>query len=165
MEAITMAEEMTVEQLSKAQRAEASERLRILEGMGLDPSVRRAFDERGLICFDGVLDSVLGAMRVKCLMQEDFPTSRGGEPLMRPVAAFEDRFGALVYFATHEWTSFGEILDLFYVGQDVEAWEEDRELLRSNRAYVKACNLDDDMMSDIGVICFEVSEGGLVRTA
>lgn len=57
------------------------------------------------------------------------------------------------------------MLDLFYVSQDAEEWEDDRAMLSERRAYVKACNLDDDMMSDIGVICFEVSEGGLVRTA
>ena len=41
-----------------------------------------------------------------------------------------------------------------------------RILLRMEmHSFVKVCNLDEDMMSDIDVICFEVSEGGLVRTA
>ena len=165
MEATTMAEPTTGERLRALQREEASARLGILEGMGLDPSARRAFDEGGRICFDGTVDSVFGPVRLKCLMQEDFPASRADEPLMRQVRAFEEKFGALVFFATHEFLPFGEVLDLFYVSQDAEEWEDDRAMLSERRAYVKACNLDDDMMSDIGVICFEVSEGGLVRTA
>lgn len=165
MEETAMVEPTTGERLRALQRAEASARLRILEGMGLDPSARKAFDEEGRISFDGAVDSVFGVVRLKCLMQEGFPSSRAGDPLMRSVKAFEEKFGALVFFATHEFLPFGEVLDLFYVSPDAEEWEDDRAMLSERRAYVKACNLDDGMMSDIGVICFEVSEGGLVRTA
>lgn len=148
-----------------AQREEASARLGILEGMGLDPGARRAFEKNGRICFDGTVETVHVTARLKCLLADDFPTSLSGRPLLDVAAEFEAKTGALVYFATHELTPFGEILDLFYVSPDDEGdWPEERRMLSEGLAYVKACNLDDDMMSDIGVIGFEVSEGGIART-
>lgn len=166
MECSALMERKAETSFAATQQEEASARLGILEGMGLDPSARRAFDKDRRICFDGAVETVIGTVRLKCLLADDFPTSRSGRPLLDLAAEFEAKTGALVYFATHEFTAFGEILDLFYVSPDDEGdWSEEREMLAEGLAYVKACNLDDDMMSDVGVIGFEVSEGGIARTA
>ena len=165
MEGSALTERKAEKGFAAAQQAEASARLGILEGMGLDPSAKRAFDEGRRICFDGAVDTVLGAVRLKCLLAGDFPTSRSGKPLFDEVAEFEAKTGALVYFATHEFTAFGELLDLFYVSPDEEDdWGEERRMLSEGLAYAKVCNLDDDMMSDFGMIGFDVSEGGIART-
>lgn len=163
-EAITM-EEMTEEELRAAQREEALVRLETLERMGMHPNVRAEFEADGTVNYSERQNLGFGAMGILYWMENDTARSRSGKAFSALVREFEEAFGALVYHATHELTGFGEIIDLFYVSRDVGEWEDDRELLGEKRAYVKACNLDDDMMSDIGVICFEVSGGGLVRTA
>ena len=39
------------------------------------------------------------------------------------IREIEKEHNILVYHATHEHTMFGEMLDLFYVGNDEEEWE------------------------------------------
>lgn len=144
--------------LKTLQREEAIARLEILEKKGLHPNVLREFkasgrvnySERvnfaGLVC--GVLYWLDGEERYASVVQE-----------------FEEEHGALVYHLTHERTSFGELIDLFYISREQDEWELDREDLNNGYALSYVHNFaDPDFLSEFGGISYTVSGGGLVRT-
>lgn len=81
------------------------------------------------------------------------------------VAEFEQEHNALVYHVIHDFTGFGELLTFFYVSDDDEEWEYDREDLKAGYACAYVKNLTDDMCSEFGSVCFKQQFGGLVRTA
>ena len=81
------------------------------------------------------------------------------------VSEFEQEYDSLVYHVIHNFTEFGELLTLFYVSDDEEEWEYDREDLKNGYACAYVKNLSDDMCSEFGAICFRQQFGGLIRTA
>ena len=81
------------------------------------------------------------------------------------VLDFEAEHDALVYHVIHDFTGFGELLTFFYVSDDDEEWEYDREDLKAGYACAYVKNLTDDMCSEFGSVCFKQQFGGLVRTA
>lgn len=81
------------------------------------------------------------------------------------VSDFEAEHDALVYHVIHDFTGFGELLTFFYVSDDDEEWEYDREDLNAGYACAYVKNLTDDMCSEFGSVCFKQQFGGLVRTA
>lgn len=81
------------------------------------------------------------------------------------VSDFEAEHDALVYHVIHDFTGFGELLTFFYVSDDDEEWEYDREDLKAGYACAYVKNLTDDMCSEFGSVCFKQQFGGLVRTA
>lgn len=81
------------------------------------------------------------------------------------VSDFEAEHDALVYHVIHDFTGFGELLAFFYVSDDDEEWEYDREDLKAGYACAYVKNLTDDMCSEFGSVCFKQQFGGLVRTA
>ena len=81
------------------------------------------------------------------------------------VLDFEAERDALVYHVIHDFTGFGELLTFFYVSDDDEEWEYDREDLKAGYACAYVKNLTDDMCSEFGSVCFKQQFGGLVRTA
>jgi len=146
-------------------RAEAVKRIGILEKMGLHPNVRRDFADGELVNYSE--RAAFGPLDCGILFwaTNDTAVSRAGVKFADVIAAFEKEFGAVVYHATHEFTNFGELLDLFYVSRHDEEWERDRIDLELKRPFVYARNLDDGILSDLGCIGIEVSGGGVIRTA
>ena len=83
----------------------------------------------------------------------------------RLVKEFEDEHGALVYHATHEYTTFGECLDLLIVSKYEDEWERDRDELMQGYAFAWVINLDYPEFSEFGTIGIKCSGGGIIRTA
>jgi len=148
------------------QVAEAARRLRILEKKGLHPNVRADFERDGLVNYSE--RTRLGKSDpygVLYWVTNDTATSSTGKAFADVIAEFEQQYNALVYHATHEYFTFGECLDLFYVSQHEEEWESDRDDLDDGISYVYAANLSVDDFSEIGAIRFSVVLGGLIRTS
>lgn len=86
------------------------------------------------------------------------------------IRTFEEDHNAVVYHATHEHTEFGELLDLLYVSQYCEEWDDDKDELKdldNGEAYVYAyvLNLTDPDCSELGSIGITRKNGGIIRTA
>ena len=79
------------------------------------------------------------------------------------IEKFEEKWDAVVYHCTHEYTIFGELLDMFYVSKHEEEWERDRDELADGYLIAYCENLSDPWCSEIGSIRFGVSGGGLIR--
>jgi len=80
----------------------------------------------------------------------------------RIVREFEERHHALVYHVIKNYTEFGLMYSLLYVGRKPEDWDEDRRDLEEG--YALAMVTDGGMIGEIGTIGFASSGGGLVRT-
>lgn len=137
-------------------KAEALKRLERLEAMGLHPNVRREFEDGVLNYSDRVsfCGAPMGALYWLA----------GEKRFAEAVAEFEDEYACTAYHATHEHTEFGELLTVFYVGENKEEWELDWEDLDVQHACCYVVNLDAPFLSEFGGVGFRVSGGGLVRT-
>lgn len=141
------------------QRHEAIVRLRILEGKGLMPEVRRDFENGRVMWSERVVIPGLGANGILYHLDEN-------PKFEKIIRDFEADTDSLVYHATHEVFEFGEVLDIFYVSKYEEEWlTQDREDLEDGYSLVFAANLTSDWLSEYGTIAFEARGGGLVRNA
>lgn len=70
-----------------------------------------------------------------------------------------------VYHLIHSLTDFGELYNIFYVGTDKEEWEQDKEDLRENYAFVYVYNKTDNWCSEFGTIGIRKNIGGLIRVS
>ena len=147
------------------QLEEAVARLEILTNMGLHPDVLDQFRESGRVFYSDRNPMFGVPVGVLFWVDNDTATSDTGTSFTEVIAAFEERFNAVVYHATHERFTFGEVLDLYYVSEYEEEWPRDRADLAAGHAFVYAANLTDDFMSDLGTIAFRIAGGGLLRTA
>lgn len=82
---------------------------------------------------------------------------------MEQVAWLEENLGMLVYQATVEHSIMGDLLDLFVVTGEREAWEAEREALRRGSARAWVAALDMPASSAWFDVDFEVIDGALVR--
>lgn len=73
--------------------------------------------------------------------------------------------GYKVYHLIHNLTDFGELYNIFYVGTDKEEWEEEREDLKQNYAFVYVYNKTDNWCSEFGTIGIRRNIGGLIRVS
>lgn len=71
--------------------------------------------------------------------------------------------GYKVYHLIHNITKFGELYDIFYVSTDEEEWEQDKEDLKRNYAFVYVYNESADWCSEFGSIGIKKNIGGLIR--
>lgn len=71
--------------------------------------------------------------------------------------------GYKVYHLIHNITDFGELYNIFYVGTDKEEWEQDKQDLRENYAFVYVYNNTDNWCSEFGTIGIRQNIGGLIR--
>lgn len=144
--------------MSEKQRVEAASRLRMLEGMGLHPNVLRDFEDAGRVNYSEGAFTPWEPVGILYWLD--------GSPELESAAThFEEERGALVYHALLSRTSMGRMLALLYVSRDEEEWGMDRDDLVEGRACAYVYNLDDLQLSEYGGIAFEVSGGGIVRTA
>lgn len=84
------------------------------------------------------------------------------------VKQIEEKYGILVYHITHEYTEFGELLDLMCVSSYEEGWSYEREDLDNKNgnefySFCYALNLDYPEFSEFGTVVMREGSGGLVR--
>lgn len=143
----------------ETQKEEAVKRLEILKSKGLMPCVKRAFDTKKQTIYYSEFNGLGGALY--------FFNETGGakQEWIDLVKKFEEDYGALVYHITHEYTSFGELLDLFFVSKYEEEWNYDRNDLYNGYSYAYVINLSEPLFSEFGTIGYKTFGGGLIRTA
>lgn len=83
--------------------------------------------------------------------------------LEKKVKELEKTYGFRVFHATHEYTEFGECLDLLIVSKYEEEWENDREMLDDGYVFSYVINLTTPWCSEFGDIAVKELAGGLVR--
>ena len=143
----------------ETQKEEAVKRLEILKSKGLMPCVKRAFDTKKQTIYYSEFNGLGGALY--------FFNETGGakQEWIDLVKKFEEDYGALVYHITHEYTSFGELLDLFFVSKYEEEWNYDRNDLYNGYSYAYVINLSEPSFSEFGTIGYKTFGGVLIRTA
>ena len=141
-------------------KAEAVKRLEFLrENKGLMYPVVRSFNKKNPDLYYSERSPLGGILY---WFRED---NNVNPEWIKLVKDFEEESGELVYHITHEYTSFGELLDLFIVSDDEDYWEEERERLYDGYAYCYVINLTEPSFSEYGTIGYKVLGGGIVRTA
>lgn len=81
------------------------------------------------------------------------------------VEEFEKEHDCVVYHIIESNTSFGNLLNVFYVSRNTDEWEMDNDLIESKCQCVYVKNLTDEMCSEFGYINYANALGGLIRTA
>ena len=81
------------------------------------------------------------------------------------VEKVEKEKNVLVYHATHSFTEFGELLNLFVVSKYKEEWDFEKEDLKQGIAFCYVVNLDEELFSEFGSIGFKGKFGGITRIA
>lgn len=144
-------------------KREASNRLDILRAQGLMGCVTRKFNKKKSELYYSER-CPMGKITMGALY---YFNDMGGakDEWLELVKQFEEKHNATVYHITHEITSFGELLDLFYVSDNQEEWIYDRADLRDFETLAYVINLDAPDCSEFGVINYRVYGGGVVRTA
>ena len=79
------------------------------------------------------------------------------------VKEFEAETGYMVYHAQLTYTEFGDLLSLFFVGEENE-WEQEREDLANGQSCCKVINLNEPRFSEMGYIGIQPAMGGVTRT-
>lgn len=80
------------------------------------------------------------------------------------IADFEAEYHTLVYHANLVHTrELGDLLSLFYVSNNLEEWEMDRDDIKENFALVYCVNLAIPEFSEFGTIEFRPTNGGIKR--
>ena len=73
--------------------------------------------------------------------------------------------GYKVYHLIHNMIEFGELYNIFYVSTELKEWEQDKEDLKGNYAFVYVYNKSDNWCSEFGSIMIKKNIGGLIRVA
>lgn len=74
-----------------------------------------------------------------------------------------EHVGYKVYHLIHNMTEFGELYNIFYVSTETSEWEQDKEDLKGNYAFVYVYNKSDNWCSEFGSIMIKKNIGGLIR--
>lgn len=137
-------------------REEAINRLEILTQKGLMRCVLRDFKRNGTV-YMSEYNGLCGALY--------YFNELGGakDEWVELVKKFEEENNALVYHMTHEYTEFGELIDVFYVSNYEKEWADDREELKDNYTTAYVFNLSVPEYSAHGLIGYKALGGGLVR--
>lgn len=142
--------------LKQLQKSEAIKRLEILNKKGLVDYVTKDFKKNDLLYYSE--QTRLGGILYWCTKEN------GAENYLDKVKDFEKEHNAVVYHVIHCYTTFGEILNLMYVSENQEEWEQDRQDLEENYSFTYCYNLDDEWCSEFGSIGIGTRAGGIIRT-
>lgn len=123
---------------------EATERMQFLN---IDPRFIEMFEREGKILISEQGNSVGWA----------------NDACKEIVRKLEDEYSVLVYYGIHCGSGFGELLNLLYVSQYPEEWEQDREDLSLSCPMSYVFNLNDDRYSEFGSIMIETRYEGYAR--
>ena len=144
--------------LKTKQIEEATKRLEILQKMGLHENVLSEWKTEQTVHFSEYQKFCgIEVGTLYWLKNED--------EFMNRVQAFEQKYNALVYHCTLNYTQFGKLLTLFFVSKYEKEWNRDKEELKQQNPLAYVCNLDDDLCSEFGSILFKLANGGIIRTA
>lgn len=80
------------------------------------------------------------------------------------VSDFETNHNAVVYHVIHNFTEFGELYSLLFVGEYEEEWEQEVEDLKEGICFCYVFNKDAEWCSEFGSIGIRSNIGGLIRT-
>ena len=150
------------------QKEEALRRMDLLVKKGMMPEVRKSFEEDNLVLISERVRMIEPGKPFGLLLtQESVDNLEEYKEfnISGKIKEFEKSYSALVYHATLERFEFGLCLDLFYVSSYEEEWERDYEDMKENFVCAYVVNLSDDFSSEGGIIGFEASGGGIIRTA
>ena len=138
---------------------EAIKRLEIMKAQGLMNCVLRSFKKKDTELYMSENNGLCGALY--------YFNDLGGakQEWIDLVNQFEEKYNCLVYHITHEYTSFGELLDLFFVSDCKEDWGDDMYDLYNKQSYAYVYNLSVPEYSEFGTIAYRVSGGGLIRVS
>lgn len=154
---------------AEERKAEALERMNMLQGLGYWDEAADLYRDHGIPCISLRSPMEINGQRMligTVYRLDEMPTAdERGEDVLKAIADFEQEWDGTIYAGSRETTAFGELLTLFYVSQYVEEWEADREDLEGKCPVCYVANLDDSMSSEFGHIGYELSGGGIVRTA
>ena len=146
--------------LKSNQRLEAEKRIKLLMKQGMFEEVLNVFHNNDISLFEdynGV--GIHYYIRGNC-------GNNLYDNYLKIIEDFEKEYNATVYLTTLSYTSFGKILNIFYVSSHSEEWEYDVEDLKEKSPLVYAYNLSDNDCSEFGNITYKISiGGGVVRTA
>ncbi len=84
------------------------------------------------------------------------------ERLAEDIRRFEQEHEAVVYMVVRMNTMYGELDSLLFVGKYEEEWEMSREDLEDGYAMSYTINRDYPECSEMGSICFAVTECGVI---
>lgn len=80
------------------------------------------------------------------------------------IKKFETEKNAVVYHCIYSKSDYGDMLNIFFVGENEEDWVMEEYLMQyrgESFAYIK--NLEDDELSDFGNIRIRGINGGIIR--
>ena len=82
------------------------------------------------------------------------------------IEEWERQTGCLVYHIIYSETDIGDMMNILYVSKYEDDWPTERQLSRNGEAfglYAYVRNMDDDMLSDYGLIWLVNNDGLLFR--
>lgn len=85
------------------------------------------------------------------------------EEILNKIKEVETQNNITVYHLIHNYTEFGELYSMLYVGNDDENYQDDNELLNEGLQYAYVWNKDYENCSEFGLIGIKPSAGGLIR--
>lgn len=135
------------------QKTEAVKRMKMLR---LLDNVIEEFEEKGIV----ELSEYMGPMFPAALYWTSNDTYPG---LDEKIKEFEEKFNALVYHVQLSHLTFGDCYSFFYVSEDEEEWEFDRQLLKEGYPLVYVWNATDPWCSEFGSIGIQSAMGGVAR--
>ena len=141
--------------LRTMQKQEAIKRLKILRQQGLLKNVVDDFRKNNLIYYSE--QTQLGGVLYWCTQ------ANGANRFVKVIEEFEQEHNATVYHAIHCYTEFGELLNLLYVSDYEEEWQQDRQDLKENYSFCYVVNLDAEIFSEFGSVGINIVNGGLIR--
>ena len=149
---------MDNKELRDKQKQEAIKRLEILSrNYGLVKDVVNDYKRSNLLYYSE--QTKLGGILYWCTKEN------GAERFETLVREFEEEHNVIVYHVIHCYTSFGELLNLMYISENEEVWEQDVEDLKNGYTLAYAYNLDNDLFSEFGSIAITGKSGGMIRVS
>lgn len=142
-----------MENLKQKQKEEALKRMKLLQIM---PQVIKDFKDNNRVYYSERQSTFFLATLYWVDNKEEY---------VKLIKEFEKKHKALVYHAQLTHLTYGDNLSLFYVSNEEEEWERDKEDILNGQLFSRVLNLDDEMCSDFGYIGIKPCMGGVVRTA
>lgn len=142
-----------MEDLRMKQKAEALERLESIKG--LNKKVIQDFKTKDVVYYSERLSKIFDGILYYTSNEESIENA---------IKDFEEKYNCLVYHAILTHTTFGSLLSLLYVSNNIDEWNMDKQCLNSGETCSYVVNLNDIDCSEFGYIGFEQKNGGLSRT-
>ena len=130
-----------------------------MKKLGLMKDVIKAFEKGGE-------NSLYYSERINKLMPAVLYWVDNKDDYVKRIKEFENKYKALVYHAILTHTEYGDLLDLLYVSNDEEEWEQDNEDITDGYVFIYSMNIVSPEWNDnseFGTIAVKPRMGGLER--